>query len=84
MPFRRSCRITATNEGTRAVDAFYYYIDYRELGNLPEETPYFHAQYRQDLPPDEDRGYLLLSAEGSGHYVGCNMSVLQRAMGWWG
>ena len=84
MPFRRSCRITATNEGTRAVDAFYYYIDYRELGDLPEGTPYFHAQYRQDFPPDEDRGYLLLSAEGSGHYVGCNMSVLQRAMGWWG
>jgi hypothetical protein len=84
MPFRRSCRITATNEGTRAVDAFYYYVDYRELGDLREGTPYFHAQYRQDFPPDEDRGYLLLSAEGSGHYVGCNMSVLQRAMGWWG
>ena len=84
MPFRRSCRITATNEGTRAVDAFYYYVDYRELGDLPEGTPYFHAQYRQDFPPDEDRSYLLLSAEGSGHYVGCNMSVLQRAMGWWG
>ncbi len=28
--------------------------------------------------------YLLLAAEGSGHYVGCNLSVLQRAMGWWG
>jgi hypothetical protein len=84
MPFRRSCRVTATNEGTRAVDAFYYYIDYREVGDLPEDTPYFHAQYRQDFPPDEDRNYLLLAAEGSGHYVGCNLSVLQRAMGWWG
>ncbi len=84
MPFRRSCRITATNEGSRAVDAFYYYIDYRELAGLPEGTPYFHAQYRQEFPPARDRNYLLLSAEGSGHYVGCNMSVLQRAMGWWG
>ncbi|RPJ00533.1 MAG: DUF2961 domain-containing protein, partial [Candidatus Aminicenantes bacterium] len=28
--------------------------------------------------------YLLLEAEGAGHYVGCNLSVLQRAMGWWG
>ncbi len=63
MPFRRSCRITATNEGARAVDAFYYYIDYRELKDLPE---------------------VLLEAQGAGHYVGCNMSVLQRAMGWWG
>ncbi len=84
MPFRRGCRITATNEGERAVDAFYYYIDYRELPVLPEGTPYFHAQYRQEFPPDPRRNYLILAAEGAGHYVGCNMSVLQRAMGWWG
>jgi len=84
MPFRRSCRITAENEGTRAVDAFYYYIDYRELPGLPADATYFHAQYRQEFPPDERRDYLLLEAEGAGHYVGCNMSVLQRAMGWWG
>ncbi len=84
MPFRRSCRITAANEGTRPVDAFYYYIDYRELSGLAADTPYFHAQYRQEFPPDGKRDYLLLRAEGAGHYVGCNMSVLQRAMGWWG
>jgi hypothetical protein len=84
MPFRRSCRITARNEGTRAVDAFYYYIDYRELPDLPADTPTFHAQYRQEFPPDGRRNYLLLAAEGAGHYVGCNLSVLQRAMGWWG
>ena len=84
MPFRSSCRVTATNEGDRPVDAFYYYIDYRELGPLEPGTPYFHAQYRQEFPPDEKRNYLILSAEGAGHYVGCNMSVLQRAMGWWG
>jgi hypothetical protein len=84
MPFRRSCRITAQNEGTRPVDAFYYYVDYRELANLPADAAYFHAQYRQEFPPDPKRDYLLLAAEGAGHYVGCNMSVLQRAMGWWG
>jgi hypothetical protein len=84
MPFRRSCRVTVRNEGTRAVDAFYYYIDYRELPDLPADTPTFHAQYRQEFPPAARRNYLLLEAEGAGHYVGCNMSVLQRAMGWWG
>jgi hypothetical protein len=84
MPFRRSCRITATNEGTRPVDAFYYYIDYRELPDLPADTPTFHARYRQEFPPDPKRDYLLLEAEGAGHYVGCAMSVLQRALGWWG
>ncbi len=84
MPFRRSCRITAKNEGTQTVDAFYYYVDYRELPDLPADTPTFHAQYRQEFPPDARRNYLLLEAEGAGHYVGCNLSVLQRAMGWWG
>ena len=84
MPFRRSCRITAKNEGTRAVDAFYYYVDYRELPEPPADASYFHAQYRQEFPPDGRRNYLLLEADGAGHYVGCNLSVLQRAMGWWG
>jgi hypothetical protein len=84
MPFRRSCRITAKNEGSRTVDAFYYYVDYRELRDLAPETPYFHAQYRQEFPPAERRNYLLLDAEGAGHFVGSNLSVLQRAMGWWG
>ncbi len=84
MPFRRSCRITATNEGRRPVAAFYYYVDYRELGRLPPDTPYFHAQYRQEFPCAEGKNYLILDAKGEGHYVGCNLSILQRAMGWWG
>ena len=84
MPFRRSCRVTVKNEGARPVDAFYYYIDYRELPDLAADTPYFHAQYRQEFPPEPGRNYLLLAAEGAGHLVGTNLSVLQRALGWWG
>ena len=84
MPFRGSARITATNEGTRTVGAFYYYIDYRELPEIPLDTPYFHAQYRQEMPCRPGENYLFLDAVGRGHYVGCNLSILQRAMGWWG
>src|SRR5512136_2945546 len=84
MPFRRSCRITPTNEGTRPVDAFYYSVDYRELPEVAADAAYFHAQYRQAFPPDARRDYPILEAEGAGHYVGCSFSVLQRAMGWWG
>jgi hypothetical protein len=84
MPFRWSCRVTATNEGTQPVDAFYYYIDYRELDGLRPDAPYFHAQYRQEFPCVGDKNYVILDAAGAGHYVGCNLSVLQRTMGWWG
>ena len=84
MPFRWSCRVTATNEGTKPVDAFYYYIDYRELDGLRPDAPYFHAQYRQEFPATGDKNYVILDAAGAGHYVGCALSVLQRTMGWWG
>ena len=84
MPFRKSARITVTNEGTREIAAFYYYVDYRRVASLPADAAYFHAQYRQDAPPPAGANYLILEAEGRGHYVGCNLSILQRAMGWWG
>ncbi len=84
MPFCRSARITATNEGTEPVGAFYYYIDYRELPELPQETPRFHAQYCQEMPCYPGKNYSILETSGRGHYVGCNLSILQTAMGWWG
>ena len=84
MPFRQSARITVTNEGQQTVSAFYYYVDYRELKDLPADTPCFHAQYRQEMPCEPGKNYLILEASGRGHYVGCNLSILQRAMGWWG
>jgi len=98
MPFQKSARIEVTNEGTKTVGAFYYYVDYREVKDLPADTRYFHAQYRQEFPPkqiefekgqpeqnlDGANNYLFLDAEGAGHYVGVSYSILNRASGWWG
>jgi hypothetical protein len=51
MPFGKKARITVTNEGKDAVDAFYFNIDYRAYTRpLPPDTLYFHAQYRQASP----------------------------------
>lgn len=51
MPFRRHARITVTNQGSENVDAFYFNIDYQALRkDLPADTMYFHAQYRQATP----------------------------------
>lgn len=58
MPFRKSARITVTNEGTKQVGAFYCYIDYRELPELASDTPYFHAQYLQEMPCKPDKNCL--------------------------
>jgi hypothetical protein len=84
MPFRKSCRITITNEGTRRVQNLYYHVDWRKLSSLPENTPYFHAHYRQALPSRGGGRFTLLDVEGSGHYVGTVFSVVQAEAGWFG
>ena len=50
MPFRKSARITATNEGQQEVSSFYSNIDYQVAPSLPDDVLYFHAQYRQAAP----------------------------------
>ena len=50
MPFRRSARITVTNESDQRCDALYYYIDWQKHPSLPADTAYFHAMYRQEFP----------------------------------
>lgn len=51
MPFHKRARITVSNEGRENVDAFYFNIDYQALDReLPADTLYFHAQYRQAAP----------------------------------
>ena len=51
MPFQKHGRITVTNEGEEKVGAFYFNIDYQAHAKpLPQDTLYFHAQYRQAYP----------------------------------
>jgi len=50
MPFAHSGRITVTNEGEKDASDFYFNIDWVRLPALPDDTAYFHAQYRQCAP----------------------------------
>jgi hypothetical protein len=85
MPFRKSCRIMVTNEGRRRVSNLYFHVDWAKLPSLPENTPYFHARYRQSLPaPADGSNYEFLNVTGKGHYVGTVLSVVQAEAGWFG
>ncbi len=84
MPFKKRARITATNEGEKNVRSFYYHIDYLKVDKLPADTAYFCAQYRQEFPEQAGRDYLILDAEGQGHYVGTVMSARSRSPSWFG
>jgi Protein of unknown function (DUF2961)/HEAT repeats len=84
MPFRKSCKITITNEGRRRVSNVYYHVDWKKVPALPPDIGYFHAYYRQELPAVMGRHYEILNVTGRGHYVGTVLSVVQVASGWFG
>ena len=95
MPFRRHARIVVTHEGQVPVTAFYFNVEHRaSAAELPADTLYFHAQYRQCAPCAAIRGdgknvtgqdnYVWLEAAGRGHFAGVTMSVVENADGWWG
>ena len=84
MPFRRSCRITITNEGRRRVSNLYYHVDWARLRTLPANMAYFHARYRQALPAEMGKPYEVLRVTGRGQYVWTVFSVVQNQAGWFG
>ncbi|MGE0131664.1 MAG: glycoside hydrolase family 172 protein [Blastocatellales bacterium] len=105
MPFRRSARITITNEGSQPIQAFYYNFDWQKHRSLPEDMAYFYAEYRQATPTPGwtadwklngdkkvnehpnlggEKNYVIVEAEGRGHFVGVTHNILQNQGDWWG
>ncbi len=84
MPFRKSARITVSNESDKTCRALYYYVDWQKHASLPADAAYFHAMYRQEFPCVMGRNFLLADIEGRGHYVGTIQSVYHSSDGWYG
>ena len=97
MPYKKSARMTVTNEGKQPVNSFYSNIDYMSVASLPEDALYFHAQYRQSAPcvpvqfgtspkinQDGAKNHVYMETRGRGHLMGITIGVLQNAPGWWG
>ncbi len=84
MPFRKSARITVSNESDQPCRSIYYYIDWQKHSTLPADTAYFHAMYRQEHPCVMGRNYLLADIAGRGHYVGTIQSVYAMSATWYG
>ncbi|MCC7492935.1 MAG: DUF2961 domain-containing protein [Fimbriimonadaceae bacterium] len=84
MPFREHAKIEIVNQGSRPISLLYYNIDWIQLDQLPAETPYFHAQYRQEYPVASGQDYVVLDTRGRGHYVGTVLAVRTRSPSWFG
>jgi len=81
MPYASGARLEVTNEGSPAVDPFFYNITYQELPEGPPSALRFHAHWRRENPTQPGVPYTILNAEGSGHYVGCHLNMQNRE--WW-
>ena len=99
MPFERGARITVANEGAAQVHEIYYYVDYERHDAIEPDLGRFHACWRRENPTVKDNrpsfdwnaphfdgkgNYVILEAEGRGHYVGCNLNIDQPRPGWYG
>lgn len=84
MPFRKSARVEIVNQGEKPISLLYYNIDWIKKDDLPADTPYFYAQYRQEYPVCHGEDYVLLDTKGKGHYVGTVLAVRTRSPSWFG
>lgn len=85
MPFRKKALLTLENQHVNAIPAFFYQIDYTLYDALPENTAYFHAQWRRQELTELGRDYVIADGiKGQGQYIGTYiaLSTLQRY--WWG
>lgn len=56
MPFAKGARIEIENQGDRKIESFYFYVDYFEMGKLPETYGRFHAWYNHALTEADPKG----------------------------
>jgi len=83
MPFRKSCKITMENLDEERM-VLYYQIDHT-LTEVPDDSAYFHAQFRRSNPLPYRADHVLLDGvKGWGHYVGTYLAWGVNNTGWWG
>ncbi|NVM27942.1 MAG: DUF2961 domain-containing protein [Candidatus Helarchaeota archaeon] len=79
MPFRQKCRIEIENTNPKySVHNFYGAITYTKLSTFDDNMGYFHARYRKEKTQD-GIPYTVIQATGRGHYIGCNLSIINTS-----
>ncbi len=84
MPFKKSARITIENQSTEVIEYFFYQIDY-VLTDIPDNSLYFHAQWRRQNPLPYGEEYTILdNCIGKGRFTGVYIAWGQHNNEWWG
>ncbi len=88
MPFRRSARITVTNESDRDLPMIFYDVDYTLSPKEDRDALYFHCYWNRENPTLLERDFQILpKVTGKGRFLGMNVGVRANpAYGgsWWG
>lgn len=85
LPFRKHAKITIENQHPGVLKSFFYQIDFTRYPVLPENTGYFHAQYRRERLTQPGRDYVLLdNVKGRGMYVGTFIALTTLERYWYG
>lgn len=85
MPFQSSAKITIENQNEEAIPSFFYQIDYSMHDSLPEETGYFHVQWRRSKITELGKDHIILDGvKGKGKYIGTFMALSTLERYWWG
>jgi hypothetical protein len=88
MPFRKSARITITNESDKDLVYLFYDINISLGVEHTPETLYLHAHWRRESPNALGQDYVILpEVPGCGRFLGCNVGVIADPMyegAWWG
>lgn len=85
MPFRQSAKITIENQHAEDIHGFFYQFHYELVDSLPENTAYFHAQWRRENITTEGKDYTILDGvKGKGKYVGTYLAWAALERYWWG
>jgi hypothetical protein len=84
MPFRKHCRMTLENQNPRDAHTCYYQVNYT-LTEVPDDSAYFHAQFRHVNPLPYKEVYTVVDGiKGRGQYVGTVMGMGVHNNRWWG
>ncbi|MDC7286366.1 DUF2961 domain-containing protein [Blautia schinkii] len=85
MPFGTHAKITVENQHEETIPRFFFQIDYTLHKELPDETVYFHAQYRRQRLTKLKEDYVILDGiKGKGHYVGTYLALTALERYWYG
>lgn len=85
MPFRERARVTIKSEHPETIPTCFFQIDYEIGVEIPEDTAYFHAQWRRENPTVRGEDYTIVDGvEGRGNFAGTYLAITALEKEWWG